>query len=173
MIRIIYSNKILFFLVLFFMGCSRSVAPSGAPVSAKQVESSVPSPPCLIYKTSADYTKNVPVIMSDDGTTIVSYPDVRDLFYKGVLAYPTRLNDGFLLDNRGIGPHVAFLSVTYEAYSKLDMTPSLSELIGLIIDKDPLIEMYQCGSRSQYADPEAELNAIISSGKLGTCRRLK
>jgi hypothetical protein len=170
--KIIFIPMILFY-GFFLLGCSKSVAPSGASATGKQVESTVPSPPCIIYKTNGDLTKNVPVILSEDGTSIVSYPDVKDLFYKGALAYPTPLKEDFLLDNRGIGPQVAFLNITYESYSKLDKTPSPSELMALILDKNPLTEMYQCGSRSHYSDPEKELNEIISSGKLGSCKRLK
>jgi hypothetical protein len=83
------------------------------------------------------------------------------------------LNDGFLLDNRGIGPNVAFLSITYEQYSKMVKTPSSEELFELIIDKDPLKEMYQCGNRSKYPDIENDLNTLISSGKLKSCKKLK
>jgi hypothetical protein len=163
----------IFFSGYFLLGCSKSVAPSGASASGKQAENTLPSPPCIIYKTNGDFTMNVPVILSEDGASIVSYPDIKDVFYKGTLAYPTPLKEHFLLDNRGIGLQVAFLNITYETYSKLDKTPSPSELMAMILDKNPLMEMYQCGSRSQYSDPEKELNEIISSGKLGSCKRLK
>ncbi|MBN2683025.1 MAG: hypothetical protein JXR58_10995, partial [Bacteroidales bacterium] len=36
-------------------------------------------PPIIIYKTKKDYYNNVPVILSDDKTKIVSFPDIRDL----------------------------------------------------------------------------------------------
>jgi hypothetical protein len=98
---------------------------------------------------------------------------VKDVYFKGNLAYPTLLNDGYLLDNRGIGPNVAFLSITYEQYSKMVKTPSSSELFELIIEKDPLIEMFQCGNRSKYSEIEKELNELISSGKISTCTKLK
>jgi hypothetical protein len=136
-------------------------------------QSAIPSAPCIIYKTKRDYSRYVPVMLSEDKNKIVSYPDIRDIYYKGNLAYPTALNDGFLLDNRGIGPDVAFLNITYEAYRDLSKTPSIGELMKLILDKDPIQEMFQCGYRSQYSDPEKELNNIISSGNLKNCKRLK
>ena len=154
-------------------GCSRHVASSGRAKNLNTQNNTVASPPCLIYKTRADYTKNVPVILSEDKSAIISYPDVKDVYFKGALAYPTRLNDGFLLDNRGIGLNVAFLKITYEEYSVMDKTLSASELMTLILDKDPLTELYQCGLRSQYADPEKEMNGLISSGKINSCKRLK
>jgi len=155
------------------MGCSKAVTSSKTANNTKSIASSVPSPPCIVYKTRADYTKNVPVILSEDKSAIVSYPDVKDIYFKGSLSYPAILNDGFLLDNRGIGPEVAFLNITYEEYSAMQKTPSTSELMALILDKDPLTELYQCGIRSQYSDPEKELNEIITSGKIHSCKKLK
>jgi hypothetical protein len=52
-------------------------------------------------------------------------------------------------------------------------TPSSAELFGLIIDKDPLTVMYQCGNRSGYKDIENELNELITSGKIKTFTKLK
>jgi hypothetical protein len=173
MFKLFNSFCILFFTVLMLIACSRTVNSSGTSTVVNSGQSSVPSPPCIVYKTKSDYSKNVPVILSDDRNRIVSYPDVKDVFFKGNLAYPTVLNDGFLLDNRGISPNVAFLSVTYEQYSKMTKTPSVDELFQLIIEKDPLKEMYQCGNRSKYGDIENELNKMISSGKIDSCTKLK
>ena len=158
-----------------FFSCSHKGTPQGSDSASgdKKGVASVPSAPCIIYKTRADYSGNVPVMLSPDKSRIVSYPDKKDIYYKGKLAYPTALKDGYLLDNRGIGPDAAFLKLTYEAYRDLDKTPSSDELLKLILDNDPVTEMYQCGYRSQYTDPEKELNEIITSGKLGNCKRLK
>jgi hypothetical protein len=173
MYKINNSIFILFLSGYVLLACSRTVVSSGSVSTVKSGKSSVPSPPCLIYKTKSDYSKNIPVILSDDKTTIISYPDVKDVYYKGILAYPTVLNDGFLLDNRGIGPNVAFLTLSYEQYSKMNKTPSAIEFFQLILDRDPLLEMYQCGNRSKYSDIENELNELISSGKFKSCKKLK
>ena len=173
MYKINNSICILFFSGFLLLDCSKSVTSSGSSSNVKSGQNSVSSPPCIVYKTKSDYSKNIPVILSDDKTRIVSYPDVKDVYFKGNLAYPIVLNDGFLLDNRGIGPNVAFLSITYEQYSKMVKTPSSAELFELIIDKDPLKEMYQCGNRSKYSNIENELNELISSGKIKTCTKLK
>lgn len=163
---LLFSGSILF-------GCSRTLNTSGSAQTVKSGINSAPSPPCLIYKTKSDYSKNIPVILSDDKTVIVSYPDVKDVYYKGILAYPTVLNNGFLLDNRGIGPNVAFLTFTYEQFSKMNKTPSSTELFQFILDREPLLEMYQCGNRNKYSNIESELNELISSGNLKSCKKLK
>lgn len=119
-------------------------------------------PPVIIYKTTRDYSRNVPVTLNADGTKIVSYPAVSDV---RSLPYPTPLADGFLLDNRGIGQHVAFLSYTYEEYAALSKTPTAAELFEKIIDKHPLVEIHFCGNRYQYKNLVEELNAQIRAGK--------
>ena len=92
----------------------------------------VSSPRVFVYKTKGDYSHLVPVLMDDSRTQILSYPHPRDLFIGGKLCLPTLLNDGYWLDNRGIGRNVAFLSYTYEEYSRLSSAPSMEEHISEI-----------------------------------------
>lgn len=136
------------------------------------VKQAVATPPVIIYKTKKDYSENVPVVLNDEGTKIASYPSPRDVFYKGKLAYPEKLCNGFLLDKRGINANVAFLDYTYEKYSKLQKTPSTDELWDYILEKDPLEEIYRCGSKGDYSDLIPELNKIIESGDFSKCQKL-
>jgi hypothetical protein len=159
--------------VLLFISCSHQVSPAGSTADSKKRTVAVSSPPCIIYRTRMDYSKYVPVTLSEDKSKIVSYPDIKDIYYNGKLSVPSILADGFLLDNRGINLQVAFLSYTYEEYSKLSSTPAASELMSKLLDKDPLTEMYQCGQRGQYTDIEQELNVLITSGKINTFKKLK
>ncbi len=129
-------------------------------------------PPTLVYKTKADYSKNVPVILSEDKSMIVSYPHMSDLSYKGEMAYPKELDKGYFLDNRGITENVAFLSVTYSEYANFEELPTADELFVLIIDNDPLTELYDCGNRNQWKDPELKLNEIINKKKLKKCKKI-
>ncbi|MCC8146596.1 MAG: hypothetical protein LIO93_09205 [Bacteroidales bacterium] len=121
-------------------------------------------PSIVIYKTIADFYDNVPVIMNEDRTEIISYPAPSDVYYKGKLAKPFRLKNGYLLDNRGINENVAFLSFTYEEYSKREQVPSLSELKNNIKEKYPLKELIKCGDRYQLKDEIKELNKLIDDG---------
>jgi hypothetical protein len=153
-----------------FSSCARKAAPAGSSGQPAQVSA---GPPCIIYKTRDDYSKKVPVELSADRKTIMSYPDVKDVFIDGKPAYPTPLADGYLLDNRGIGPHVAFLKLSYEEYHALPRTPDASELLTMILSDDPLLEMYKCGTKYQYKDLVAELNGMILEGKIHECQKLK
>lgn len=119
-------------------------------------------PDAIVYKTSANYKHLVPVSLSADGKTLLSFPHPEDIKTNGVLAMPTPLKKGYLLDNRGIGPRVAFTSFTYEEYARLEKTPSIHELLQAIIDPNPLEEMYNCGRRSNYESIH-ELNQLIKN----------
>ena len=121
-------------------------------------------PPTIVYKTKSNYNNLVPISLSKDKSRVSSYPSPWDIYYKGELAYPTELNQGYLLDNRGVGPDSVFLDITYEEYSKLNDTPSVEELLNLIKDYHPFLEMYACDPK--YRGEIEELNAIIDQGKL-------
>lgn len=173
--------------MLLFAAChtEKKVAESEAPQSQAGgaaaihvVENTAPaavaSPRLLIYKMSKDYSQNVPVILSSDKETIVSYPHPRDVYTNGKLALPTPLQNGYWLDNRGIAKNVAFLSYTYEEYAALTDAPSLDDLYSKIVDKNPIIEMWDCGSRHNYRDLISDLNEIIVNNKMeGNFKRVK
>lgn len=142
------------------MGCSSGRQAANEPTVDSGQLSAVHAP-VVIYKTSHDYSRNVPVGLSEDGSRIVSYPAVSDVRVGGKYPYPTPLAEGYLLDNRGIGRNVAFLSYTYEEYAALSATPSATELLEKVIDKHPLTEYHVCGSRYQYKDLVNELNEQI------------
>jgi hypothetical protein len=131
------------------------------------------SPNVIIYKTKADYSKNVPITLSDDKLTVASYPDPQDIYYNGQLAYPTRLIKGFWLDNRGVGKNTVFIKLTYEQYSKLAKAPAPEDLYAMIIDKDPFTHIYNLGNRYSYKDPVAEINHIIKKHELDKFKRIK
>ena len=133
--------------------------------------SSVSSPLVYVYKTKADYTNLVPILMDEARTRIVSYPHPNDINPGGTLALPTPLKDGYLLDNRGIGKNVVFLTYTYEEYSKMSSPPSLEDMTNHIADKYPLVELYECGRRLNYKDIVPELNKLIETGFPG-CKRV-
>lgn len=166
-------NCILLLLTTILLSChSGKTVVLQSPPLPMTVPSFTPGPQAVIYKTTKDYYYHVPVIMNNSRTEIVSYPAPQDLYYNGKPAYPTRLANGYLLDNRGIGAYVAFLSYTYEEYSKLGKTPSMKELKEHILDKYPLTEAWNCGLRSQYKDEVNELNRRIESGFSG-CKPIK
>ncbi|MDX9749623.1 MAG: hypothetical protein RBT71_00890 [Flavobacteriales bacterium] len=130
--------------------------------------------PAFVYRTQADRRDHVPVLLSADRTAIVSYPHPRDLRTSEGFPLPTDLGKGWLLDNRGIGPNVAFLRHTYAEYAALEAPPSLAELEAAIMDRDPLRDFCDCGKRSTYTDIADELRQIVARNALTTrCKKLK
>jgi hypothetical protein len=128
----------------------------------------------LIYKTKNDYSNLVPVLLSAAKTEIVSYPHPNDLKLGSRYPLPIFLNNGYLLDNRGIGKNVAFLKLTYQEYSELQNPPTLTELYNYIIDKEPLTELCDCGNKSKFTDIEKQLNNLIDKKILRTtCKTIK
>ena len=173
-------NKISIYLLIPTVVACTSSKKSGSKDPTTKEQSATSSqkvdyagPPTIIYKTRKDYKNNVPITLSDDGKTIVSYPAPSDVFYKGVLAYPTQLANGYLLDNRGLTLNSVFTKFTYEEYSKLSTAPDLNTFYSSIIDKNPFLEMYNCGNRHGFTNEVNELNGIINSNNLANYKKIK
>lgn len=151
-------------------GCTSSKNAEKAAVSSVPDVAPVfePGPHAIVYKTRSDLNSNVPITLTADGRDIVSYPHPSDLSVDGKLMVPTPLRKGYLLDNRGINEYVAFLKLTYSEYAQLESAPSLAEMKELIIAREPLVEICDCGLRSAFTDIEAQLNQLIENDKLRT-----
>ena len=114
-------------------------------------------PKAVIYKTTADYSDNVPLVMDAAKKTLVSYPDPIDVMN----SRPFKLDNGYWLDNRGINENVVFTDYTYMEYAQLQQVPSVEELMKHIIDYNPLLEMYVSVSpRVSVNDAQAYNQAI-------------
>lgn len=124
------------------------------------------APHVLIYKTKKDYSRYVPVILSDDKKEVISYPDPSDL--AAIDMQPVKLQGNYWLDKRGIGTHVAFLKLTYKQYAALKSAPTPDELKGMILDANPLKELCDCGSKYGYNNTKQELNKLIAAKKIRT-----
>src|SRR6218665_2785595 len=77
-------------------------------------------PPTLVYKTKKDYSRNVPILLSEDRSRVLSYPAPQDFRNKDSYPAPLALKGGYLLDKRDIGLQVACLKHSYEEYATLD-----------------------------------------------------
>jgi hypothetical protein len=154
---------------IFFAGCRSNTAGSKqTAVKLFEPDLKTSGPPALVYKTKADYSKLVPVMLSEDKTAIVSYPHPSDLVSGDSYQLPSGLKEGYLLDNRGIGKDVAFLKLSYQEYAALKQAPAPGELMAMILDRDPLVELCNCGNKAALTKPVEQLNTLIDSGKLRT-----
>ncbi|MCQ2279798.1 MAG: hypothetical protein MJZ49_03220 [Bacteroidales bacterium] len=169
---------ILSILAIGLMGChsqkkvaeTQTAAPEPKQEVQKPAAVGVPSPPTFIYKTKKDYSQYVPVGYASKHIT--SYPDPRDVKVGDKLMTPTALADGYWLDNRGISTETAFLSYTYEEYAALPSVPN--DLYQKLLDTDPITEMWDCGPRHTWENPEKDINKLIKTNQLESrCRRIK
>ncbi len=110
--------------------------------------------------------------MNDDRTKIVSYPAPADVLKGGVPLYPTPLDDGYLLDNIGIGGNTVFLDITLEEYSKRAHPFSMNEMMQMLLDKDPFVVIYDCGQRRFFKSIVSDLNNDIANNHLAKYKRI-
>ncbi|HQN98502.1 MAG TPA: hypothetical protein PKU86_03530 [Bacteroidales bacterium] len=130
--------------------------------------------PIMVYKTRNDYSKLVPIVLSPNKDSVLNYPHPQDLKQGNSFRYPVLLEEGYLLDRKGIQAGTAFLKITYEEYVELNELPSPDQLLEMIADADPFTELYRC--RINLADNKRidTLNAWIRNRQLEKrCSKLK
>jgi hypothetical protein len=129
------------------------------------------NPQVVVYKTKADYHDYVPVTLSADKSKIISYPAPSDVQLNGIYTFPSKLKNGFLLDNRGVNTNTAFLDISYVEYAKLSSV-DVNMLFMHIKDNAPFTALYMCGDRYAFKDIITELNKKIKDDKLSDCKCL-
>ncbi|HLO60669.1 MAG TPA: hypothetical protein VK179_18105 [Bacteroidales bacterium] len=118
-----------------------------------------------IFKTRADYSKNVPVLLSIDKSSIIGRPGELS----GI--WPIILKDSFYL-NGTLGLNTGYLSLTFDEYNQ-NSNWNNDSLYKFIIDVNPYTEFYykdnDRGFYSQYGAYGVDtglINDLISKGNL-------
>ena len=119
--------------------------------------------PVVVYKTKKDYRNHVSVQLSADGNTITAYPGPSDVLAQK----PIELAEGYLL-KRMVGD--VYLSLTIDSYAESSHSYTVEDLLALVIDKDPYMEIYEC--RDCTNGDTASINFLIKKGKLRKCKSL-
>ncbi|MDE7407040.1 MAG: hypothetical protein K2M76_01360 [Muribaculaceae bacterium] len=120
-------------------------------------------PRAVIYKMNGDYADYVPVTLSADGKTIISYPAPSDV---SKASRPVKLDDGYWLDHRGIGEGTCFTSYTYAEYASLKQTPSPSDIMKRLKPEARVTEIVQLPVAVSQATPQY-CNQLINAGLPG------
>ena len=126
-------------------------------------------PKAIVYRTSVPCSDLVPVQLSADGTSLISYPAPGDI--SEARSTPLQLDGGWWLDRRGIGPGTAFTTYTYADYAALQAPPSESDLMAAIIPDARVTEMVEMPF-PYSPDCAAQCNELIASGLPG-CKIMK
>ncbi len=173
-------SKYLFGLVLLFvMACSSSEEDSSQSNEVKTKKMEIGGKPVsalrhiIIYKTRYNHYHSVPVLLNAEKTEVVGYPAKEDLLMgDGFFALPLQLEDGWLLDRRGISKNSAFLAISYTEYYQNDIL-STKAMYDAIADKDPFLEIYDCGLPSEYKQLELELNILLKKKDYSKFKKIK
>jgi hypothetical protein len=124
-------------------------------------------PHVLVYKAKGHHSNLVPVQLSDDRKTVVSFPDPSDI-QTGSSAHaelPVSLHNGYWLDKRGIGLNTAFINMTYAEYAQLKSAPEPDVLFKMIAGENPVTELCDCGVRVKKYSVK-QLNQLIDKKRL-------
>lgn len=122
-------------------------------------------PHAHIYRTNGDYNNNVPVTLSRDRKSLVSFPAPSDV---GAWAEPVALADGYLLDRRGVSMNTAFTSYTYGEYAGLDHAPLPEELLEKVIAGARVTELVELPFTLAVAESDtARVDSLIAEGLPG------
>ncbi len=153
-------NLLILITLLVTMCTSKVVVPEIAYANA----------PLILYKTKADYSQYIPITLNNERNKIIAYPGIKDIYNNKEFAVPTKLKNGYLLDNLGISPLSAYTSITFQEYASFKTPPSVDYLMEHIIDKNPFLEVYNCGVRNSNLEIKT-LNNIIAK-KFENCELL-
>ncbi len=135
-----------------------------------------------IAKTKSDYSKYVWIGMSTDKKMITSYPGPTDV-------NPNReqivLHNGYYINSFAWGSNNVPIDVTIVDYAKMNDTLSLKQMEDLILDKNPYVELYDCGENyaAEFSQSRSDplmraavvnkLNEFIDNNSLDkTCDKL-
>lgn len=117
-------------------------------------------PMAHIYKTNGDYADRVPVTLNASRTGLVAFPAPSDL--RG--GEPVKLDDGFLLDRRGVGQNTAFTRWTYAEYAALPSAPSTAEIMDNLIPGAHVTALYAMPFTASTPDAVERCNRLIREG---------
>ena len=68
---------------------------------------------------------------------------------------------------------VEYVARKFTGTGKGKDAPQLSEMMQMILDADPILELYVLDNKAKYKDNPDELNKIIKKGGLKKIERLK
>ncbi len=141
-------------------------------VATAQVSSALPH--VVVYKANTKYRYLVPVQLSPDKKSVVSYPAPGDVKTRSGFLQPVSLHGGYWLDKIGVNANTAYIKLSYQQYSKLKEAPTAEELFKMIAVKSPMTELYDCGVRDGKNNSVKRLNGIIDKKQLRKkCKRIK
>ena len=149
-----FTGIIMLFIV--FSACKKTPSQTGVTTMLPE--------PVIIYKVDSDYIDNLIVQTSEDGKSITAFPGQSD----AAKQKPLKLAGGYYL-KRMTGD--SYLSISIDDYAEAKRDFSAGDLEKLILDEDPVTELYDCSDC--LSSDTAAVNRFILEGKLSTCTSLR
>lgn len=119
-------------------------------------------PHAVVYKTNGNFNDNVPIQVSADGKTLISFPAPTDLNSSSL---PLVLTEGWLLDRRGVSVDTRFTSYKYSNYESLSSAPSVTDLLHSIIPNARIVEMIELPiTTNEAVNDTTKVNQLIKNG---------
>ena len=153
-------------IVMIAIACSGRKPESVTTVSST-TGTAVPGPSVKLYQLHGEWHNNVPVTLTDDGSSIVAYPSPTDV---RKMEKPVKLKDGWWMDVRMINKNTAFLDMEMKDYGALKQSMSLENMMSHIVSKKPFVRLYDCGVRDKSKDQADEFMKRIDGDKLSGCK---
>lgn len=127
-------------------------------------------PAAIVYQVSDDdYVNRVPITLSADGKSVLSFPAPSDL-REG--QKPVSLGGGWWLDRRGLQPNSVFTTYTYEQYGAMDRPPSIAELMAHIDRSVRITRMVKLPVTAAEAAADPELARAYTENGFAGCIEL-
>lgn len=127
-------------------------------------------PMAIVYQTSGDNAMDlVPITLSADGKSIVSYPAPGDLNDGQT---PINLGDGWWLDRRGLSAHSVFTTYTYEEYEAMQHAPALQELMNHIDRNVRITRMVELPITAAEAEADPAVVRAYTEGGFPDCKEI-
>ena len=118
-----------------------------------------------VYKTKADYSNDVSVTLSFDGSKVASYPAPSDVEGQTPIALPDGYHVGRMI---GAGqPNGAFLNISISDYASMpasSITPDY--LLAHVADKSPFTEIYNCTAATTPSMMVNDISGWINNSQL-------
>ncbi len=122
-------------------------------------------PKAVIYTMNGDWSQYVPVNVTEDGATLISFPAPSDI---KAFSTPVNVGDGYWLDRRGIGPNTVFTRWTYAEYSQLPTVPAPDEILDNIIPGARVTEILELPLPASVAAKQpSKIRQLVADGLQG------
>lgn len=125
----------------------------------------------FVYKQKADYSNKLPVGLSAGKDTILSYPGPKDVLQDTAILYPVKLFKDYWWDRIGVGTNTGYVDIELPQYTLLKEPPALEFLSSKLLEKEPYLEIWDCGTKGAITIKEVN-DMIMQDSLFKKCKKI-